>query len=73
MSNKGATRLDKAAHSVMEFIPGDVVGATTRGVYTAFYHEERLFSVRNAETGIVSLVYAKSPIEAISKVKGDAS
>lgn len=43
MSNKGGTQLDKMAHTLMEFAPHDVVGATTRGVYTAFYHEDRLF------------------------------
>lgn len=63
-------RLDKAAHKLMNFIPGDVVGATTKGAYTAFYHQERLYSVRNAQTGIVSLVYAGNPFEAIDKVKG---
>ena len=69
MSEKGASRIDKAAHILMEFAPRDVVGATTKGICTAFYHEERLFSVRNTETGIVSLVYARSPIEAIDRVK----
>lgn len=70
MSEKGATSTDKAAHMVMDFIPNPAnTGVTSKYGYIAFYHEERLFSVRNMDTGIVSLVYASSPVEAIEKVQ----
>ena len=36
--------------------------------YLAFYHERGLYSVEHEDSGIVSLVYAKSPYEAIDLV-----
>ena len=70
---KGATRLDKAAHRIMECYeecyeamkehPSNV--AQTDG-YIALYHEEGLYSVYNGE--VCTLVYAKSPYKAIEKV-----
>ena len=36
--------------------------------YLAFYHERGLYSVEHEDSGIVSLVYAKSPYEAIEMV-----
>lgn len=68
MSNKGALRIDKMAHSLMEFKPSGY-GVTEHDGYTAFYHEDRLYSVSNKEHSIVSLVYASSPYHAIEKVK----
>lgn len=67
MSNKGALGVDKAAHILMEFYPNGY-GSTTIGHHTAFYHEERLYSVRNSLTHTISLVYAASPYEAIKKI-----
>ena len=67
MSEKGALHIDKMAHTLMEFRPER---ATESDGYTAFYHEERLYSVRNNKTGIVSLAYADSPYSAIEKVSG---
>lgn len=68
MSEKGALKIDKAAHSLMEFIPREGCGGLIDGFYMVFYHEERLYSVRNTSTGVVSLVYADSPHDAIQKV-----
>ena len=66
--SKGALSVDKAAHTIMEFEPTpDACGVTTIGIYTAFYHEERLYSVRNMQDKTLTLVYASSPKDAISK------
>ncbi len=62
----GALRIDKAAHELMEFRPNDRYYANG---YTVFYHEERLYSVRNVENGMVSLVYAGNPQEAVNMVR----
>ena len=68
MSEKGATRLDKAAHMVMDFNPyGGSVGFRFGG-YVAFYHEDRLYSVRCAASGMVYLVYADNPHQAANAV-----
>ena len=68
---KSGAVIDRAAHTLMEFNPSvNLCGTTYQGGYTAFYHEERLYSVRDLERGIVSLVYTGSPYEAIEKVKG---
>ena len=37
--------------------------------YRAFYHEEGLYSVETVGTGVVCLVYAWNPYEAIERVK----
>ena len=73
--SKGATRTDKAAHMVMDFIPNPAYsGVTSKYGYIAFYHEEGLCSVRNMGNGIVGLVYASNPTEAIDRIRrnGDA-
>ena len=69
MKIKGATSTDRMAHSLMEFNPLNDPGRTVVDGYIAFYHEERLYSVRNITKGIVSLVYAGSPYDAIDKVR----
>lgn len=67
---KSGTVIDRAAHTLMEFNPSvNLCGTTYQDGYMAFYHEERLYSVRDIERGIVSLVYAGNPYEAIEKVK----
>ena len=69
LSDKGGLIIDRVAHTLMEFNPSvNMSGTTYRDGYTAFYHEERLYSVRNIKNGIVSLVYANSTYEAIDKV-----
>ena len=69
MRIKGATSIDRMAHSLMEFNPLNCHGRTVVDGYIAFYHEERLYSVRDIKKGIVSLVYAGSPYDAIDKVR----
>ena len=70
LSGKGGLTIDRIAHTLMEFNPLNASGATYEDGYLAFYHEERLYSVRDIERKIVSLVFAKSPYDAIEKVRG---
>lgn len=70
MREKGGLRIDKMAHKVMEFRPiPNSYGVLSDGRYTAFYHEDELFSVRDNITNMVILIYAKSHKKAIDKVK----
>lgn len=64
----GGLRIDKAAHELMAFRP---VKEIKKDGYSVFYHEERLYSVRNIRTGILSLVYAGGPYEAVDIVKAE--
>ncbi len=57
--------IDKAAHDLMNFKPQKV---TRVHGYEVSYHEERLYTVRDSNTGITSLVYAREPREAAEKV-----
>jgi len=59
--------IDEAAHMVMDFkdCRDDYV------LYWVAYHGDRLYSVRDKVTGIVSLVYADYPRDAIRKVEGE--
>ena len=67
---KGALSIDVAAHTIMDFEPvSDAYGVTTVGIYRAFYHEDRLYSVRNMQDKTLTLVYADSPMNAISKAQ----
>ena len=66
--------IDKAAHRVMDFhLNSELLcgmnGTFIDGDFVAFYHEERLYSVKNRKTGIVFLVYANSYSDAIRRVK----
>ena len=76
MDKKGASRLDKGAHNLMEFFDGrngdELVGFTRVGQYIAFYHEERLYSVYDKQRGTCTLVYAGNPYKAIEKVMPSA-
>ena len=68
--HKGATQIDQCAHRLMEYqISPDWHGSTVVGDYIAFYHEERLYTVRHLKKGISCLVYARSPYDAIEKVR----
>ena len=68
--HKGATQIDQCAHRLMEYqISPDWHGSTVVGDYIAFYHEEKLFTVRHLKKGISCLVYARSPYDAIEKVR----
>ena len=67
---KGATQIDQCAHRLMEYqISPDWHGSTVVGDYIAFYHEEKLFTVRHLKKGVSCLVYARSPYDAIEKVR----
>ena len=69
-SSKGATKIDKSAHTVMEFKANpDWHETTSYDGYLAYYHEEGLYSVRHKKKGIVCLVNARSPLDAIHKVR----
>lgn len=63
--------IDKAAHRVVDFHLQSMHLCRTfhDGDLIAFYHEERLYSVKDMKTGIVSLVYANSYQDAIRRVK----
>ena len=68
--HKGATQLDQCAHRLMEFnLSPDWHGSTVVGDYIAYYHEEKLFTVRHLKKGVSCLVYARSPYDAIEKVR----
>ena len=68
--HKGATQLDQCAHRLMEFnLSPDWHGSTIVGDYIAYYHEERLYTVRHLKKGVSCLVYARSPYDAIEKVR----
>lgn len=74
MNEKGASRIDKAAHIVAEFVrQSGAYGVTQIGTYTAFYHESRLYTVRNEKTGITALVYANNPYAAIRKATSNTN
>ena len=66
--------LDEAAHRVMDFHVTSMLlcglnGTFIDGDFVASYHEERLYSVKNMKTGIISLMYANSYRDAIKRVK----
>lgn len=68
--HKGATRIDQCAHRLMEYqISPDWHGSTIVGDYIAYYHEEKLYTVRHLKKGVSCLVYARSPYDAIEKVR----
>ena len=59
----------KTLHKFMKEDYSKASGRTEKDGFRAFYHESRLYSVRNIKSGIVSLVYASSPYDAIEIVK----
>ena len=69
--HKGATAVDECAHRLMESPPNPAWhGSTVVDDYLAWYHEEQLYSVRHLKAGVCCLIYARSPYEAIEKVRG---
>ena len=62
--------IDRAAHTVMKFNPFGLCGEHTIGEYTVIYHEDRLYSLRRADTDMVILVRARNPHEAVAKARG---
>ena len=70
MSDKGGLSIDRMAHTLMEFSPtANTCGSTVKDGYIAFYHEDRLYSVRHIKSDAVILVYANNPYAAIEKCK----
>lgn len=61
--------IDEAARLLMEFKPEKA--EVLYGHYEVFYHEDRLYSVRNTETGVISLVFASSPSMAVAVTIGN--
>lgn len=66
--------IDKAAHRIADFhLNSELLcgmnGTFIDGDFVAFYHEERLYSVKNRKTDIVFLVYANSYPGAIRRAK----
>lgn len=63
-------QIDKSAHTIAEYHHDeDLVGTTVSGDYTAYYHENRLYSVRKKGSSVTALVYAGNPYKAIERVR----
>lgn len=60
--------MQEALHKLMEEDYSNCSGTTHKDGYMAFYHQRGLYSVEHEDSGIVSLVYAKNPCEAIDLV-----
>ncbi len=65
MAKATVEQIDAAAHTVFEFLPEYAVKFRNCIVYC---HEDGLYSVRDTETNIVSLVRAYNPQAAAEKV-----
>lgn len=62
----GTLRINKAAHELMNF---RAIKAYVIDGYSVLSHGEHLYSVRNIENGMVSLVYASSPDDAVNMAR----
>lgn len=62
--------IDRAAIKLMNFRPGHVAGVLKQGQYEAFYHGQKVYSVRDTVTDMITLVVADYPGQAIAKVAG---
>lgn len=60
--------MQKSLHKLMGEDYWNCCGATKKDGYLAFYHQRRLYSVEHEDSGIISLVFAKNPFEAIEIV-----
>lgn len=61
--------MQEALHKLMEEDYSNCSGATHKDGYMAFYHERGLYSVEREDSGVISLIYAKNPYEAIDMIK----
>lgn len=68
MNDINRTTMEKGLHKLMGEDYSNCSGTTHKCGYMAFYHERGLYSVEREDSGIVSLVYAKNPFEAIDLV-----
>ena len=62
------TTMEESLHKLMGEDYSNCCGRTEKDGYLAFYQERRLYSVEYKDSGIVSLVYAENPFEAIDLV-----
>ena len=60
--------MEQGLHMLMGQDYSKCSGTTHKDGYMAFYHERGLYSVEHKDSGIVSLVYARNPFEAIEMV-----
>lgn len=60
--------MQESLHRLMGEDYSKCSGTAHKDGYLAFYHQRGLYSVEHCDSGIVSLVYAKSPYEAIELV-----
>lgn len=68
MKDINRATMEAGLHKLMGEDYSNCVGATCKDGYLAFYQERGLYSVEHEDSGIVSLVYAKNPYEAIDLV-----
>ena len=59
------TTMEESLHKLMGEDYSNCCGRTEKDGYLAFYQERGLYSVEYKDSGIVCLVYARSPQEAI--------
>ena len=60
--------MQESLHKLMGEDYSSCSGTAHKNGYMAFYHQRGLYSVEHEDSGIVSLVYAKNPFEAIELV-----
>ena len=60
--------MQESLHKLMGEDYSNCSGTAHKDGYMAFYHQRGLYSVEHKDSGIVSLVYAKNPFEAIDLV-----
>lgn len=60
--------MQESLHKLMGEDYQNCSGTAHKNGYIAFYHQRGLYSVEHEDSGIVSLVYAKNPFEAIELV-----
>lgn len=67
--------MEEGLHKLMGEGYSECSGSTVKNGYLAFYHERGLYSVEHVDFGIVCLVFAANPYDAIDKVavfRGDS-
>lgn len=60
--------MQESLHKLMGEDYSNCSGTAHKNGYMAFYHQRGLYSVEHEDSGIVSLVYARNPFEAIDLV-----
>ena len=62
------TGMDIGLHKLMNTDYSETTGATIEHGFVALYHEDGLYSVKCLKNGIIHLVHARNPHEAIVAV-----